>query len=87
MGLRLLKRRIVQPLRSIERIQLRLNKVERLYREQKTLSTIREHLSGMLDLERLSARVAMEKAHSKDLFCHQYESLKAFLSSRGFRPS
>ncbi len=67
MGQRLLKRRILQPLVCLKAIESRLEKVDLLYRNQSQLSLVREELARINDLERLTARVAMEKAHAKDL--------------------
>jgi DNA mismatch repair protein MutS len=67
MGRRLLKRRVLHPLRSLPQIRLRLDMVETLYRDQKRLGMIREILSKVPDLERLSARLAMDRAHGKDM--------------------
>jgi DNA mismatch repair protein MutS len=67
MGRRLLKRRILHPLRDIKKINDRLNMVEDLYRDQGRLSALREHLGKTPDLERLCSRLAMDKAHGRDL--------------------
>ncbi|MDR2575453.1 MAG: DNA mismatch repair protein MutS [Treponema sp.] len=67
MGKRLLRRRVLHPLRSLERIQARLDMVETLYRDQGNLSQLRELLGRTPDLERLSSRLAMDKAHGKDM--------------------
>jgi DNA mismatch repair protein MutS len=66
-GSRKLKRWLLKPLRDIERISRRLDLVEFFHKNQILLSKIREHLSRMFDLERLCSRVALEKAHAKDL--------------------
>lgn len=67
MGKRLLRAWILSPLTDIDSIAARTDRVERLYRDQRTLSKIREILSGILDIERLSARIGMSRAHAKDL--------------------
>ncbi|WP_081468644.1 DNA mismatch repair protein MutS [Treponema primitia] len=67
MGRRLLKRRILHPLRDLGRIKARLDMVEALYRDQGRLTELRELLGKTPDLERLCSRLAMEKAHAKDL--------------------
>jgi DNA mismatch repair protein MutS len=67
MGRRELKRRLLQPLRDPALVNLRLDFVERLYRDQKMLTAFREILSRTPDLERLCSRLAMDKAHGKDL--------------------
>jgi DNA mismatch repair protein MutS len=67
MGKRLLRWRLLHPLRDIGRIQARLDMVETLYRDQGSLNTLRELLGKTPDLERLCARLAMDKAHGKDM--------------------
>jgi DNA mismatch repair protein MutS len=67
MGRRLLKRRILHPLRRLAPIQARLDMVEKLYRDQSCLSRIRELLGKAPDLERLCSRLAMDRAHGKDM--------------------
>ena len=67
MGRRLLKQRLLHPLRDIDLINRRLNEVECFFHDQGSLSTIRETLGKMPDLERLSARLAMDKVHGKDM--------------------
>jgi DNA mismatch repair protein MutS len=77
-GSRKLKRWLLKPLKDTERIGRRLDLVEFFHKNQILLSTIREHLGRMFDLERLSSRVALEKAHAKDLL-----ALKSSLHSAG----
>lgn len=67
MGARLIKHWLLKPLRDPEAIRARLDAVECLYRNQRTLEKLRACLGNCLDLERLASRVAMEKAHAKDL--------------------
>jgi len=67
MGKRLLKWRILHPLRQIEKINDRLDGVQYLYKDQKLLSALREILVKTPDLERLSSRLAMDKAHGRDM--------------------
>lgn len=66
-GARKLRRWILTPLLDRGQIEARLAAVESLYRDQVLLARLREILGGVLDLERLVARVAMEKAHAKDV--------------------
>jgi len=77
-GARKLKRWLLKPLRDIDRINRRLDLVEFFHRNQILLSKIREHLSRMFDLERLCSRVALEKAHAKDLL-----AVKSSLATAG----
>ncbi|MDR1046653.1 MAG: DNA mismatch repair protein MutS [Treponema sp.] len=67
MGRRLLKSRILMPLQDIRQINARLDMTESFYRNQGKLSRLRELLGKMQDLERLSSRLAMDKAHGKDI--------------------
>ncbi len=67
MGSRLLRKWIVSPLVDLSRIEGRLDSVTFLYKEQRVLAAVRDALSGILDIERLAARVAMDRAHAKDL--------------------
>lgn len=67
MGRRLLKRRVAHPLRDISKIEKRLDMVDVFYHDQKTLSALRGLFAGMPDFERLSSRIAMNRAHGKDM--------------------
>jgi DNA mismatch repair protein MutS len=67
MGRRLLKWRILHPLRDDERIHRRLDMVETLYHDQSRLSSLRALLGKTPDLERLGSRLAMDRAHGKDM--------------------
>ena len=67
MGRRLLRTRILHPLRNEELIKRRLDMVESLYHSQESLMKLRELLSKTPDLERLCSRLAMDKAHGKDM--------------------
>ncbi len=67
MGARKLKSWLLRPLKEVEAIRRRHDQVELFYRSQVLLSGLRELLASVLDLERLSARVALDRAHAKDL--------------------
>jgi len=67
MGRRLLKRRLLHPLLDIKKINARLDMVESLYRDQGILGKLRDLLGKTPDLERLCSRLAMDKAHGRDL--------------------
>ncbi|MBN1835344.1 MAG: DNA mismatch repair protein MutS [Spirochaetales bacterium] len=67
MGSRKLKRWLLHPLKNAEAINERLDRVEFFYKNQILLSRVRSELAGFYDLERLSSRIALEKAHAKDL--------------------
>ena len=78
MGARLLRSWILHPLTDPGRIAARTDRVDRLYRSQKVLSRTRELLGSILDVERLGGRVAMQRAHGKDLVALK-QSLDGFL--------
>ncbi|WP_461255001.1 DNA mismatch repair protein MutS [Treponema sp. R80B11-R83G3] len=67
MGRRLLKRRILHPLCDVKKTNSRLDMVENLYRRQERLSKLRDILGRTPDLERLCSRLAMDKAHARDM--------------------
>ncbi len=66
-GARKLRKRLLQPFPDVLSSSSYHDRVEKLYHDQAVLSSLRETLSGILDLERLAARTAMDKAHAKDL--------------------
>ena len=67
MGARLLRRSVLEPLRDVAAIAARLDAVEALFRRQHTLAAVREGLRRVSDLERLAGRVALARAHPRDL--------------------
>ncbi|MDA3850961.1 MAG: DNA mismatch repair protein MutS [Spirochaetaceae bacterium] len=67
MGGRLLRSWILHPLQKVEEITLRQRRVSCLYKEQRKLLALRDLLKELYDIERLAARVAMDRAHAKDL--------------------
>ena len=67
MGSRTLKRWLTAPLTEKESIEFRYNCVELFYRNQIILSEIRKNLSSVMDIQRLSSRIAMDRANGKDL--------------------
>jgi len=81
-GRRLMQQWILQPLRSKPEIDERLGIVESLYKDQLLLFELRKRLACVLDSERLIARLAMDKAHAKDLLALR-DSLKASLDVVG----
>jgi DNA mismatch repair protein MutS len=81
-GSRKLKRWLLRPLKDVQGIGRRQEVVELLYRDQALLARFRAELGRVLDLERLASRVALEKAHAKDLLAVK-SSLLAMLSAAG----
>ena len=67
MGTRLLRHWLYHPLRTADEINARLDKTELLFRNEKALAAVRSMLSAVLDIHRLTGRVAMQRAHGKDL--------------------
>ena len=67
MGKRLLRRRLLHPLLQLDKINKRLDMVETLFHEQGSLGIIRQLLAKIPDIERLVSRLAMDKAHGKDM--------------------
>jgi len=67
MGARELRKWILHPLRDPGLLLIRLDHVELLYKDQMLLSAIRSQLSTVRDIERLTSRVSLDKAHAKDL--------------------
>jgi len=72
MGARTLRSRLLHPLRDISLLEQRLNHVELFYKDQMTLSQLRSRLAGVRDIERLTSRIALDKAHGKDLLAIQH---------------
>ena len=66
-GARMLRQWLLGPLRDVESILQRQTQVGMLHRNQESLGAIRGRLGSILDLERISARLAIGKAHAKDL--------------------
>ena len=67
MGARLLRAQLVRPLRAVDDIERRLGAVEALFAQQPTLAALRERLTRVYDLQRLSSRVALGRANGRDL--------------------
>lgn len=67
MGSRLLRNRLMYPLTNVEKIRNRQNRILTFTKNKPVLDEVREILSKVLDIERLASRIAMERAHAKDL--------------------
>jgi len=67
MGARLLKRRLLSPLRDVDRIRSRLHSVEQLFLDNRLREDLRRLLSDVYDLERLNSRVVLGSANPRDL--------------------
>ncbi|MDR1933663.1 MAG: DNA mismatch repair protein MutS [Spirochaetales bacterium] len=75
MGTRLLRSWVLAPLVEEKAILARQEIVASVYHDQICLKRLRDQLAKVFDLERLSARIAMGRAHAKDL-CAVRDSLK-----------
>lgn len=67
MGGRLLRRDLLSPLMSIEKIKRRLDGVEELVSKSVVRQELRRLLGKLTDMERLNARVSCERANPRDL--------------------
>ena len=67
MGSRLLRKWIEKPLVRKEEILARYDKLEALRADFMTRKSLREHLGGIYDLQRLIGRCAMNSANAQDL--------------------
>jgi len=67
MGKRALCNWLLYPLKNAEEINSRQNHVELFVKNRNLLEYVHEKLGNILDIERLAGRIAMERAHAKDL--------------------
>lgn len=67
MGSRLLRRWLLQPLIDKRDIENRQSMIARLHQDFVRRQTLRERLSGIFDIERLSGRIALFRVTPKDL--------------------
>lgn len=67
MGTRLLRSWLLFPLTDLKQIEERQERISVFYKDSSLLSKVRNDLSSILDIERLAGRIAMDKAHAKDL--------------------
>lgn len=86
-GKRMLRNWLSYPLKNLDEIRLRQDHVELFVKNRELLEFVQEKFSSVLDIERLSGRVAMERAHAKDLqalktslalWCDVYRRLEAY---------
>lgn len=81
MGGRLIRQWLSFPLTNRELILRRQSHVEYFVNNRSLHHKVSEFLSGILDVERLAARIAMDRAHAKDLQALRY-SLEKWLCTR-----
>lgn len=67
MGARLLRQRLLAPVRDVATIRARLDAVEVLYHDQRGRERLRDALNGLRDTERLAGRAAARRATPRDL--------------------
>lgn len=81
MGKRMLRSWLLYPLKDVDEIKSRQNHVELFVKNRNLLEYVHEKLGDVLDIERLAGRIAMERAHAKDLQALR-ASLEAWLEIR-----
>lgn len=67
MGSRLIREWLMFPLTEVESIKSREDHVQLFVGDRNLHHRVRETLDGILDIERLAGRIAMDRAHAKDL--------------------
>ena len=67
MGNRMLRSWLLYPLTELKKIRARQEHVSLFTDDRKLLADIRSRLEPILDIERLAGRIAMDRAHPKDL--------------------
>ena len=67
MGSRLLRNWLLFPLTKLRQIEDRQTQVASFVENRQLLDKVKTDLSSILDVERLASRIAMERAHAKDL--------------------
>lgn len=81
MGCRRVRHNLLYPLMDINKIKERQDHIEAFVKSRNVLESVQEKLSKVLDIERLAGRIAMDRAHAKDLKALQ-TSLTAWLDVR-----
>ena len=81
MGSRLLREWLSFPLTDREKIISRNNHVQIFFDDRTLLHRVRDMLNGILDIERLAGRIAMDRAHAKDLQALRF-SLEMWLKAQ-----
>ncbi|MCR5291042.1 MAG: DNA mismatch repair protein MutS [Treponema sp.] len=81
MGNRCLRRWLLSPLTDSAQIVARQEHVSLFHQNRNLLKEVRACLSSILDIERLAGRIAMERAHAKDLQALR-TSLESWLTVR-----
>ena len=89
MGNRAVRQWLSFPLVDAKKIAARQSHVQLFYQDENLMKDVRAVLAGIFDIERLAGRVAMKKAHAKDLTAlaqslRSWLDIQAALSSRDF---
>ncbi|MCR5495843.1 MAG: DNA mismatch repair protein MutS [Treponema sp.] len=79
MGNRKIRKSLLFPLTNLEKIKERQSHIEYFYCHRDILKNVAEKLSSILDIERLAGRIAMDRAHAKDLKALQNSLSSALL--------
>ncbi|ERK01510.1 DNA mismatch repair protein MutS [Treponema socranskii subsp. socranskii VPI DR56BR1116 = ATCC 35536] len=82
MGNRMLRSWLLYPLTDLKKISARQEHVSLFTDDRKLLGDIRSRLEPILDIERLAGRIAMDRAHPKDLQALR-GSLEGWRDARG----
>lgn len=67
MGSRMIREWLLFPLTNINEINARASHVELFFLNRNLMDSVREKINPILDIERLASRIAMDRAHAKDL--------------------
>ncbi len=81
MGLRMLRNYLMFPLTDVKQIVERQNRVDFFVQDRHLFKAVADRMEGILDIERISSRIAMDKAHAKDLKALQ-QSLSLWLEAK-----
>lgn len=81
MGNRMLRSWLLSPLTDCTQIHCRQDHVRQFVQNRSLLKSVRDAMAGILDIERLAGRIAMDRAHAKDLQALR-ASLAAWLQTR-----
>ena len=83
MGCRKIRNWLHFPLTNLKQIENRQNKISAFYKDQSLLDKVRLDFASILDVERLAGRIAMDKAHPKDLQALRF-SLEAWVKAKNY---
>ena len=67
MGNRMIRQWLLYPLTDKGKIEARQNHVSLFVDNRTLMEHVRKNLASVLDVERLAGRIAMDRAHAKDL--------------------